>query len=114
MPRRESDLRAAAASKHKAAPEPAPAKPEPKASEAKPRTVRTSGPLTSSVGTIENPVAAARFAEAPVRAPEPDTTSKQPIERKTEVQRVYHLDRGYEMIEKKLKAVGAKIKRVKA
>ncbi|HVK86362.1 MAG TPA: UDP-N-acetylglucosamine 1-carboxyvinyltransferase [Kofleriaceae bacterium] len=33
---------------------------------------------------------------------------------KTEVQRVYHLDRGYEMIEKKLKAVGAKIKRVKA
>jgi UDP-N-acetylglucosamine 1-carboxyvinyltransferase len=33
---------------------------------------------------------------------------------KTEVQRVYHLDRGYEMIEKKLKGVGAKIKRVKA
>jgi UDP-N-acetylglucosamine 1-carboxyvinyltransferase len=32
---------------------------------------------------------------------------------KTEVQRVYHLDRGYEMIEKKLKGVGAKIKRVK-
>ena len=33
---------------------------------------------------------------------------------KTEVLRVYHLDRGYEAIEKKLKAVGAKIKRVKA
>jgi UDP-N-acetylglucosamine 1-carboxyvinyltransferase len=33
---------------------------------------------------------------------------------KTEVQRVYHLDRGYERIEKKLRAVGAKIKRVKA
>ncbi|MBA3391555.1 MAG: UDP-N-acetylglucosamine 1-carboxyvinyltransferase [Deltaproteobacteria bacterium] len=32
---------------------------------------------------------------------------------KTEVLRVYHLDRGYEAIEKKLKAVGAKIKRVK-
>ena len=33
---------------------------------------------------------------------------------KTEVQRVYHLDRGYEQIEKKLRAVGAKIRRVKA
>jgi UDP-N-acetylglucosamine 1-carboxyvinyltransferase len=32
---------------------------------------------------------------------------------KTEVLRVYHLDRGYEAIEKKLRAVGAKIKRVK-
>jgi UDP-N-acetylglucosamine 1-carboxyvinyltransferase len=33
---------------------------------------------------------------------------------KTEVLRVYHLDRGYEAIEKKLKGVGAKIKRAKA
>ena len=32
---------------------------------------------------------------------------------KTEVLRVYHLDRGYENIEKKLKGVGAKIKRAK-
>ncbi len=32
---------------------------------------------------------------------------------KTEVSRVYHLDRGYERIEKKLAAVGADIKRVK-
>nr|HEX4318760.1 UDP-N-acetylglucosamine 1-carboxyvinyltransferase [Kofleriaceae bacterium] len=32
---------------------------------------------------------------------------------KTEVLRVYHLDRGYEAIEKKLRGVGAKIKRVK-
>ena len=32
---------------------------------------------------------------------------------KTEVLRVYHLDRGYESIEKKLRACGAKIKRVK-
>ncbi len=32
---------------------------------------------------------------------------------KTDVLRVYHLDRGYEAIEKKLKAVGAKIKRAK-
>jgi len=32
---------------------------------------------------------------------------------KTEVLRVYHLDRGYERIEKKLRGVGAKIKRVK-
>jgi UDP-N-acetylglucosamine 1-carboxyvinyltransferase len=32
---------------------------------------------------------------------------------KTEVLRVYHLDRGYESIEKKLRGVGAKIKRVK-
>jgi len=32
---------------------------------------------------------------------------------KTTVRRVYHLDRGYEPIEKKLRGVGAKIKRVK-
>ncbi|TMQ20616.1 MAG: UDP-N-acetylglucosamine 1-carboxyvinyltransferase [Deltaproteobacteria bacterium] len=32
---------------------------------------------------------------------------------RTDVLRVYHLDRGYEAIEKKLRAVGAKIKRVK-
>src|SRR5688572_24967301 len=32
---------------------------------------------------------------------------------KTEVLRVYHLDRGYEQIEKKLRGVGAKIKRAK-
>ncbi len=32
---------------------------------------------------------------------------------KTEVLRVYHLDRGYEAIEKKLRGVGAKIKRVR-
>ena len=32
----------------------------------------------------------------------------------TEVLRVYHLDRGYESIEKKLRGVGAHIKRVKA
>lgn len=32
---------------------------------------------------------------------------------KTEVLRVYHLDRGYEAIEKKLKAVGAKVRRAK-
>jgi len=31
----------------------------------------------------------------------------------TEVSRVYHIDRGYEAIEKKLQALGAKIKRVK-
>jgi len=33
---------------------------------------------------------------------------------KTEVLRVYHLDRGYQAIEKKLRRVGARIKRVKA
>jgi len=33
---------------------------------------------------------------------------------KTEVLRVYHLDRGYEYIEKKLEKLGAKVKRVKA
>jgi UDP-N-acetylglucosamine 1-carboxyvinyltransferase len=33
---------------------------------------------------------------------------------KTEVLRVYHLDRGYETIEKKLRGVGAKVRRVKA
>jgi UDP-N-acetylglucosamine 1-carboxyvinyltransferase len=31
----------------------------------------------------------------------------------TEVSRIYHLDRGYESIEKKLKALGARIKRIK-
>jgi UDP-N-acetylglucosamine 1-carboxyvinyltransferase len=35
-------------------------------------------------------------------------------EGKTTVLRVYHLDRGYERIERKLRALGAKIKRVKA
>ncbi len=33
---------------------------------------------------------------------------------KTEVLRVYHLDRGYEQLEKKLRGAGAKIRRVKA
>jgi len=32
----------------------------------------------------------------------------------TEISRVYHLDRGYEAIEKKFASLGAKIKRVKA
>ena len=31
----------------------------------------------------------------------------------TEIQRVYHLDRGYEKIDEKLTALGAKIKRIK-
>jgi UDP-N-acetylglucosamine 1-carboxyvinyltransferase len=35
-------------------------------------------------------------------------------EGKTEVNRIYHLDRGYERIEEKLKAVGADLERVKA
>ena len=32
-------------------------------------------------------------------------------EGKTEIRRVYHLDRGYETIEKRLRKVGAKIRR---
>ena len=32
---------------------------------------------------------------------------------KTIINRVYHLDRGYESVEKKLSACGAKIKRIK-
>jgi len=32
---------------------------------------------------------------------------------KTEISRIYHLDRGYEAIEKKLEALGARIKRIK-
>ena len=32
---------------------------------------------------------------------------------KSVINRIYHLDRGYEDIEKKLKNVGAKIKRIK-
>ncbi len=35
-------------------------------------------------------------------------------EGKTEVSRVYHLDRGYEKLEEKLAALGARIRRVKA
>jgi len=31
---------------------------------------------------------------------------------KTTINRIYHLDRGYEKIEKKLRKVGAKIRRV--
>ncbi|MEN8934749.1 MAG: UDP-N-acetylglucosamine 1-carboxyvinyltransferase, partial [Planktotalea arctica] len=34
-------------------------------------------------------------------------------EGETQVNRVYHLDRGYERIEEKLRAVGADIERVK-
>jgi UDP-N-acetylglucosamine 1-carboxyvinyltransferase len=34
-------------------------------------------------------------------------------EGRTKVSRVYHLDRGYERLEKKLKALGASIRRVK-
>jgi UDP-N-acetylglucosamine 1-carboxyvinyltransferase len=33
---------------------------------------------------------------------------------KTELSRVYHIDRGYQTIEKKLSALGANIKRVRA
>jgi UDP-N-acetylglucosamine 1-carboxyvinyltransferase len=33
---------------------------------------------------------------------------------RTEVQRVYHLDRGYERLEKKLRGLGAEIRRAKA
>ena len=33
-------------------------------------------------------------------------------EGKTEVSRIYHLDRGYERIEEKLRALGARIERV--
>ena len=31
----------------------------------------------------------------------------------TEIERIYHLDRGYERLEKKFNQIGAKIKRVK-
>jgi UDP-N-acetylglucosamine 1-carboxyvinyltransferase len=34
-------------------------------------------------------------------------------EDKTEILRVYHIDRGYEYIETKLRHLGAKVKRVK-
>ncbi|MEK7845503.1 MAG: UDP-N-acetylglucosamine 1-carboxyvinyltransferase, partial [Nitrospinota bacterium] len=34
-------------------------------------------------------------------------------EGETVISRVYHLDRGYEAIEKKLSALGAKIRRIK-
>ena len=32
----------------------------------------------------------------------------------TEIRRIYHLDRGYDKIEKKLQALGARIQRVRA
>ena len=35
-------------------------------------------------------------------------------EGKTEIQRIYHLDRGYERLERKLRKLGADIRRVKA
>ena len=35
-------------------------------------------------------------------------------EGRTEIARVYHIDRGYEMIDSKLEARGAQIERVKA
>ena len=36
-----------------------------------------------------------------------------PADGMTEISRVYHLDRGYETLEKKLSALGAKIERIK-
>jgi UDP-N-acetylglucosamine 1-carboxyvinyltransferase len=35
-------------------------------------------------------------------------------EGETEVQRIYHIDRGYELIEEKLASLGARIRRVQA
>jgi len=40
--------------------------------------------------------------------------TRMPAEGETTIDRIYHLDRGYDAIEKKLGAVGANIRRVRA
>ncbi len=60
---------------------------------------------------------AARLSGAPVMATDLRASASLIIaglaaEGETEVSRIYHLDRGYEMIEEKMSALGAKIKRV--
>lgn len=62
---------------------------------------------------------AARLSGAPVMATDLRASASLIIaglaaEGETEVTRIYHLDRGYEMIEEKMSALGAKIKRVTA
>lgn len=62
---------------------------------------------------------AARLSGAPVMATDLRASASLIIaglaaEGETEVSRIYHLDRGYEMIEEKMSALGAKIKRVAA
>ena len=62
---------------------------------------------------------AARLSGAPVMATDLRASASLIIaglaaEGETEVSRIYHLDRGYEMIEEKMSALGAKIKRVQA
>lgn len=62
---------------------------------------------------------AARLSGAPVMATDLRASASLIIaglaaEGETEVTRIYHLDRGYEMIEEKMSALGAKIKRVAA
>ena len=62
---------------------------------------------------------AARLSGAPVMATDLRASASLIIaglaaEGETEVSRIYHLDRGYEMIEEKMSALGAKIKRVTA
>ncbi|MBI5043076.1 MAG: UDP-N-acetylglucosamine 1-carboxyvinyltransferase [Nitrospirae bacterium] len=61
----------------------------------------------------------ARLSGAPVMATDLRASASLIIaglaaEGETEVSRIYHLDRGYEMIEEKMSALGAKIKRVVA
>ena len=41
-----------------------------------------------------------------------DMSRRQALKEKTIINRIYHLDRGYEDIEKKLRKVGARIRRV--
>lgn len=60
---------------------------------------------------------AARLSGAPVMATDLRASASLILaglaaEGETEISRIYHLDRGYEMIEKKMSALGAKIKRV--
>jgi UDP-N-acetylglucosamine 1-carboxyvinyltransferase len=61
----------------------------------------------------------ARLSGAPVMATDLRASASLIIagiaaEGETEISRIYHLDRGYEMIEEKMSALGAKIKRVQA
>lgn len=71
--------------------------------------------ITENVATVHGgkPLSGATVMSSDLRASASLLLAALIAEGTTEVLRVYHIDRGYELIEKKLEALGATIKRVK-
>ena len=72
--------------------------------------------VSGRTATVEGPVRlqGAKVMATDLRASASLVVAGLVAEGVTEVLRVYHIDRGYERIEAKLAAVGARIERVKA